>query len=90
MIVTTVDHGPADMAGLRSSDSTITINGVDYPSGGDIIVAIGDYGVLGSGELIAHLTYSYSPGDRVTFTILRDGKREEIEVTLGQRPETPE
>jgi len=26
------------------------------------------------------------PGDRVTITILRDGKRQTVDVTLGTRP----
>ena len=87
VVASTVRGSPADKVGLRGSESTVKINGVDYPLGGDIIVAIGGYEAAGSSELIAHLTYNYSPGDAVIFTVLRDGQAEEIEVTLGQRPE---
>ncbi len=90
LVVFTVDGSPADKAGLRASESTVEINGVDYPSGGDIIVAIGGYYVAGSNELIAHLTYNYSPGDAAIFAVLRDGQTAEIEVTLGRRPGLPE
>ena len=90
VVASTVGGSPADKAGLRGSESTVKINGVDYPSGGDIIVAVGGYEVAGSSELIAHLTYNYSPGDAVIFAVLRDGQAEEIEVTLGQRPELQE
>ena len=90
VVASTVGGSPADKAGLRGSESTVKINGVDYPSGGDIIVAVGGYEVAGSSELIAHLTYNYSPGDAVIFSVLRDGQAEEIEVTLGQRPELQE
>ena len=90
VVASTVSGSPADKAGLRGSESTVKINGVNYPLGGDIIVAIGGYEVAGSSELIAHLTYNYSPGDAVIFAVLRDGQAEEIEVTLGQRPEPQE
>ena len=82
-----VDGSPADKAGFRSSESTISIDGIEYPAGGDIITAIGPNAVTGFSDLIAHLTYHNSPGDTVTFTILRDGKQQEIEATLGRRPE---
>ena len=86
LIIATMDGSPADRAGLRDSDSTIEIDGAPYPAGGDIIIAIGPHDVSNSNELISHLTYHNSPGDTVTLTVLRDGQREEIEVTLGQRP----
>ena len=89
LIISIVDESPADHAGLRGSESTIDIDGTDYPSGGDIIVAIGPHEISSSNDLIAHLTYHNSPGDTVSIVVLRDGQRQEIEVTLGQRPERP-
>lgn len=90
LVLDVVEDSPADKAGLRGSDSTVSIYGVDYPSGGDIITAIGSHEVISPSELIAHLTYSARPGDTVTFQVFRDGKYEEIEVTLGQRPDSIE
>ena len=90
LIVDIVEDSPADKAGLRESESTTAIDGVEFPAGGDVITAIGLHEVTGSSELIAHLTYHNSPGDTVTFTVLRDGKQKEIEVTLGERPKTVE
>ncbi len=86
LVASVVDGSPADDAGLRGSGASVTINGLDYPAGGDVIIAIGSDEVLGSSDLIAHLTYRNKPGDTVTLIVLRDGSREEIEVTLGQRP----
>lgn len=86
LVLSVVEGSPADRAGLRGSDSTVEVTGMDYPAGGDVIIAIGAHGVTGSNELIAHLTYHNSPGETVTLTVLRDGQREEIEVTLGERP----
>ena len=89
LIVDIIEGSPADKAGLRASESTIEIDGVEFHAGGDVITAIGPHEVAGSSELIAHLTYHNSPGDTVTFTVLRDGEPKEIEVTLGERPEPP-
>ena len=89
LIVSIVEDSPAYKAGLRESESTIEIDGVEFPAGGDVITAIGPHEVTGSSELIAHLTYHNSPGDTVIFTVLRDGMLKEIEVTLGKRPESP-
>ena len=81
-----VEDSPADRAGLRGSDTVVSVNGVDYPAGGDIVIAIDSLEVKSNSDLIAHLTYDYNPGDSAVFTLLRDGEREEIEVILGQRP----
>ena len=89
LIVAVVGDSPAARSGLRGSDSSIELDGVEYPSGGDIIMAVNSQEITGSSELIAHLLYHNSPSDTVTFTVLRDGQREEIRVTLGQRPDLP-
>ena len=89
LIVAVVEGSPADRAGLLGSDSSLEIDGVEYPAGGDIIMAINNHGVSGSSELIAHLLYHNRPRDVATLTVLRDGQRKEIQVTLGQRPSSP-
>ena len=86
LVIATVPNSPAERAGLKGSDYTVEIDGTAYPAGGDIILAIGSNDVTNSSELIAHLTYNSNPGDTVTLAVLRDGHREEIEVTLGRRP----
>ena len=89
LVIDIIEGSPADKAKLRASESTVDIDGVEFPAGGDIITAIGPHQVAGYSELIAHLTYNNSPGDTVTFSVLRDGEQKEIEVTLGERPESP-
>lgn len=89
LVVTVVEGSPAGRAGLRGSEIVVELDGAQYPAGGDIIVAINTHEVTGSSDLIAHLLYQNRPGDEVTLTVLRDGQREEIEVTLGQRPSRP-
>jgi len=52
---------------------------------GDIIVAIGGVSVQEMDDLIVYLAEK-SVGQRVTLTVLRDGRRQRIQVTLGERP----
>ena len=87
LILDIVHDSPAHRAELRASESTVEIDGVEFPAGGDIITAIGAHRVGVASELIAHLTYHNSPGDDVTLTVLRDGEETEVVVTLGKRPE---
>ena len=62
-----ISGGPADKAGIREGD---IITKVDER-------VIGEQGGLGS--LIAE----FLPGEKVTLTIIRDGKTQEVSVTLG-------
>ncbi len=89
LVIAVVDNSPADRAGLRGSDHTFELDGIEYEAGGDIITAVDDYETPGSSELIAHLLYHNRPRDTVTLTVLRDGHQKEIQVTLGQRPTLP-
>lgn len=78
--------GPAAQAGLRGSSRNATIDGVQVPVGGDVITAINGKAVKGMDDLISYLGSQTRPGDKVTLSILRDGKSIEIPVTLGTRP----
>ena len=89
LVITVVDDGPADRAGLRESTDTVDLAGIEYPAGGDVILAVNDHPTPGSSALIAHLLYDYSPQETVTITVLRDGQQKEIRVTLGRRPTLP-
>jgi serine protease Do len=53
---------------------------------GDIIVALGDTPIEGSGDLLGALR-DYQPGDTVGLTVVRDGDEQTLEVTLGERPQ---
>lgn len=79
-------NGPAAKAGLRGSEETVTVNGVSYPADGDIILKINDRTVNASDDIIDYLATNTEVGQDVTLTILRDGKQQEVKVTLGPRP----
>jgi 2-alkenal reductase len=87
LVIQVADDSPAERAGLIGSDSTVSIEGVQYPVGGDIIVAIEGAAVPLMSDLIAFLTGNTRPGDKVVIDIIRGGdKREQLDVTLGKRP----
>lgn len=64
-----IEGSPAEVAGLRA---------------GDVILAIGDRDIKGTGGL-SRVVRSHEPGDEVPLRILREGKRKTIKVTLGER-----
>jgi 2-alkenal reductase len=88
LIVEVTKDGPADKAGLKGSDKTQTVDGIDYQLGGDVITAINGQPVRSIEDVIAYLADSTRPGDKVTLDLIRaDGKPSTVEVTLGERPQ---
>lgn len=76
--------GPADRAGLRAGKQKTEITGL-Y-AGGDLIIAVDGKPVRVYGDLISYFIYEKQPGDKMTLSILRDGKEMDLEVTLDKRP----
>jgi serine protease Do len=88
LVIDVTDGGPAEEAGLRGSDRQVDVDGEQADLGGDVIVAIESQPVEEFDDLVSYLVSSTSVGDEVTLTILRDGREQTVEVTLGARPET--
>jgi S1-C subfamily serine protease len=78
--------GPAAQAGIQGGNRPVAINGALIPAGGDIIVALDGRPVTTTGELRAYIENNKHPGDPVTVTIIRNGQRMDVTVTLGERP----
>lgn len=76
---------PADKAGLRGSFQPFELNGVKALIGGDIITALDGTEVDGISRLV-ELLGGYEPGAKVKLEFLREGQREKVTVTLGERP----
>ncbi len=87
LIATVVSGGPAEKAGLRAGDEKLEFQAGEYRTGGDVILEVEGHKVVGPADL-ARLISTYQPGDKVKLTVLRDGDRDEIEVTLGRRPDS--
>jgi serine protease Do len=83
-------NSPAEKAGLKGSDKQITINGQNTNVGGDVITAIDNQKVFEMDDLIAYLARDTKVDQKVTLTILRDGKEQNVDVTLAARPTAQE
>jgi len=88
MIVQVIPNGPADKAGIRGSSRKVTIEGADVLVGGDVVIAIDGTQVDSFDDLSGYLVRDTEAGQKVVLTILRDGKQQELTVTLGERPNT--
>jgi 2-alkenal reductase len=80
---------PAASAHLHAGSHLTPYLGVDFPTGSDVIVAIAGRPVTSSEDVVRIVTDRLSPGQQVKFTIVRDGKRLEVPVRLGERTSTP-
>ena len=87
MIVDVVKGSPADLGGLLGYTGTVSDNYNSYPSGGDILTAINTIPIKSMSDLLTLLFSDYSPGDSVTFTILRDSGSLDLDITLISRPQ---
>jgi 2-alkenal reductase len=83
-VTSVVQGGPADQAGLHAGSTATSIQGLN--AGGDLIVAIDGRDVHQFDDLLAYLITNKSPGDTVVLTVIRDGQKQDITVTLGKRP----
>jgi S1-C subfamily serine protease len=86
LLASVVPGGPAEKAGLEGGDESLTFQAAKYRTGGDVILQIEGHDVVGPNDL-ARLIADRKPGEKVTLTVLHDGKKEQVEVTLGKRPE---
>ena len=89
LVATVVPGGPAAKAGLQGGSEEIRFQAAEYTAGGDAIVAIEGEPVIQPDALIK-LVDEKEPGEKVGLTILREGKRKEVTVTLGKRPDQVE
>jgi 2-alkenal reductase len=86
LVIEAAEDGPAENAGLEGSGETVTLDGADVQVGGDVIIRVDDQPVDAMDDLIVYLVKETRPGQNVTLTVLREGQRRRIEVTLGERP----
>ena len=87
MVVDVVKGSPADLGGLLGYTGTVSDNNNSYPSGGDILTAINTIPIKSMGDLLTILFSDHSPGDSVTFTILRNSNQLDLNITLIARPQ---
>ncbi len=86
LIVTVIENSPASKAGLIGSEKTIEFEGLNYPMGGDIILAVDDIEVRQIDDILIHLQRGKTVGDEMFLEILRDGRTTDITIVLQERP----
>jgi S1-C subfamily serine protease len=84
VVVEVIDGGPSDGA-LQPSDESRVVDGQEVAVGGDVIVAMDGQPIPSMNALSSYLALQTSPGDDLTVTVLRDGERRQVTVTLGRR-----
>ena len=87
LIAEVVPGSPADEAGLEGGDQEQRFQGAQVTVGGDVIVSVDGQELVEEADL-ARLIATKSPGDTVTLEVIRDdGGSDDVDVTLGERPE---
>ncbi len=82
-----ISGSPADKAGLRSGTRELELaNGYVAQIGGDVIIAIEDEEIRSFDDLISFLSRRGVVGEEITLTIIRNGKEQQLSLTLETRP----
>jgi S1-C subfamily serine protease len=87
LLAEVIPNGPADQAGLKGGDEKVDFQAGTYRTGGDVILEVEGNRVVRPDDLARYIS-SYKPGQTVTLEVLHDdGTREDVAVTLGERPQ---
>jgi S1-C subfamily serine protease len=85
LVVDVKSGSPAARAGVRGGNSEVDVLGIQkLVTGGDVIVAINGTPVDGADDVV-RIVSSLKPKDVAVFTVVRDGQRKRLAVTLGER-----
>ncbi len=81
VVLQVAQGGPADKAGIKGQQFTVTANGQQWPAGGDIIEAINGTQVNNVRDLQKDIA-GKKAGDTVTLTVWSNGQTKQVKVTL--------
>jgi S1-C subfamily serine protease len=87
LVQSVVPGGPADKAGVKGGNATVSIAGQQVRAGGDVITAIDGKPVAGMDDVISAVN-AKQPGDDIQLTLQHGGSKRTVTVTLGNRPAT--
>ena len=75
--------GPAAQAGIHGGNKSVLAGLQELRTGGDVLIAVNGKAITSQLDLNLLLNRS-EPGDTITLTIVRDGKKMEVPVKLGE------
>jgi len=70
--------------GLQGGNTVKAVLNKNVVVGGDIIVAIGNTRIANTDDLLSYLERHTLPGQTVTFTVVRNGQTQSVQVTIGK------
>src|SRR5690348_972160 len=85
LVQTVTRGGPAAASGIRGGDQVALLGMQRLYIGGDVIVAIDGQKVASNLDVNLALNKK-RPGDNVTLTLYRGGKKMDVSIKLGERP----
>ena len=87
LIIEVAPDGPAAQGGIVGSESMTELDDMEFPVGGDIVVAVNGTSIEDMGQLITYLIDHTRPGDEIQAEVIRyGGERATLIITLGTRP----
>ncbi|ELY98235.1 peptidase S1 and S6 chymotrypsin/Hap [Natrialba chahannaoensis JCM 10990] len=81
-----VPDSPADGV-LEPIDGETMIDSDPVPTGGDVIVSIGDEDIPNEARLTSVLALETSPGETVELEVVREGESQQVALALEERPD---
>jgi S1-C subfamily serine protease len=91
LIVNVKAGSPASEAGLHGGTREVDVLGIrDLAAGGDVIVEIDGKPVRGADDVVRIVSFSLKPNDVTVFTIVRNGQRKKVALTLTERQLPPD
>jgi S1-C subfamily serine protease len=85
MLISVAPNSPAAQAGLRAATGQAIVCYQRIPIGGDVILALQGKPIVDPKQFLLEID-KLKAGDRVKLTILRDNKRQDVEVVLQETP----
>jgi S1-C subfamily serine protease len=79
--------GPGEKAGLHGGHGDVRFQDRAFSEGGDIITRIENTPIRDPDDL-SEAVQRFDPGQKVKVEVWRDGKKRDVELTLGERPLT--
>ncbi len=86
LVVEVTAGSPAEKAGIKGGTRSANVDNIPTPIGGDVIIGVDSTVVRKIDDVIAYSEEFKKPGDTLTMTILREGKKMTINIILGERP----